>query len=198
MTRHAPISPFCTAQPVCAKDDPTAPIGGSFARLPPAPTTLCYLGLSATRAIGLLSVAPRRLADQGGEGPPSTSYRHPYSRSTTYLIAEECALSQTRRPGHYHPPGVRRYSIQRLLSWSQICWYSSNMLRSFDSSRWSGWLAGNVISKLVAQPIKLVLRLLHEHPPRAPCEKGLQTVNRRDDGHQRKRDTSPDIEVLQA
>ena len=45
-------------------------IGGSFARLPPAPTTLCYLGLSATRAIGLLSVAPRRLADQGGEGPP--------------------------------------------------------------------------------------------------------------------------------
>jgi hypothetical protein len=29
MTRHAPISPFCTAQPVSAKDDPTAPNGGS-------------------------------------------------------------------------------------------------------------------------------------------------------------------------
>jgi AcrR family transcriptional regulator len=60
----------------------------SFARPPPAPTTLCYLRLSATTAIGLLfSVAPRWLGDQGRKGPPSTSYRHLYSRSTMYLIA---------------------------------------------------------------------------------------------------------------
>jgi hypothetical protein len=31
--------------------------GGSFARLPPAPTTLCYLRLSVATAVGLLSVA---------------------------------------------------------------------------------------------------------------------------------------------
>jgi hypothetical protein len=37
--------------------------------------------------MGLLSVAPRRLSDQGRESPPSTGYRHPYSRSTTHLIA---------------------------------------------------------------------------------------------------------------
>jgi len=33
------------------------PNRGSFARLPPAPTTLCYLRLSAATAMGLLSVA---------------------------------------------------------------------------------------------------------------------------------------------
>jgi hypothetical protein len=62
-------------------------LGGSFAQLPPAPATLCYLRVSAATAMGLLSVAPGRLSDQGREWPPSTSYRHPYSRSTTYLIA---------------------------------------------------------------------------------------------------------------
>jgi hypothetical protein len=38
----------------------------------------------AITAMALLSVAPRWLGDQGREWPPSTSYRHPYLRSTTY------------------------------------------------------------------------------------------------------------------
>jgi hypothetical protein len=42
-----------------SEEPSAAPNGGSFAHLPPAPTTLCYLRLSATTAIGLLSVAPR-------------------------------------------------------------------------------------------------------------------------------------------
>src|SRR5215471_12426725 len=42
---------------------------------------------AATTAMGLLSVAPQWLGDQGREWPPSTSHRQPYLRSTTYLIA---------------------------------------------------------------------------------------------------------------
>ena len=56
-------------------------IGGSFARLPLAPTTFCYLCLSATTAMELLRVAAWWLGGQSREGPPSTSCRHPYSRS---------------------------------------------------------------------------------------------------------------------
>ena len=36
--------------------------------------------------------------DQGREGPPSTSYRHPYSPSMTYLIAALCRSSKITRP----------------------------------------------------------------------------------------------------
>src|SRR5262245_26245273 len=64
-----------------------AQIGGSLRGCHRPPTTLCYLRLSVTTPMGLLSVAPRWLGDQGRERPPSTSYRRLYSRSTTYLIA---------------------------------------------------------------------------------------------------------------
>jgi hypothetical protein len=59
---------------------------GSFARLPRPLITLCHL--RRHYGYGLLSVAPRWLGDQGLEWPPSTSYRHPYSGATTYLIAD--------------------------------------------------------------------------------------------------------------
>ena len=41
------------------------------------PTTLCYLRLSATTAMGLLSVAPRWLGDQGPEWSPSNELSAP-------------------------------------------------------------------------------------------------------------------------
>src|SRR6516165_11693190 len=63
--------------------------GGSLRGCHRPPTTLCYLRLSATTPMGLLSVAPWWLGDQGRERPPSTSYRRLYSRSTTYLIAAD-------------------------------------------------------------------------------------------------------------
>jgi hypothetical protein len=66
-----------------------APNGGSFARLPPAPTTFRYLRASAATATGLLSVGPRSLDHRGREGPPQRAHRHPHSQSTTHLVAAD-------------------------------------------------------------------------------------------------------------
>ena len=71
----APFGPKDQNDSLCViagRNSPLIPTiqGGSFARLPPAPTTLCYLRLSATTVMGLLSVATRWLGDQGREEPP--------------------------------------------------------------------------------------------------------------------------------
>jgi hypothetical protein len=61
------ITRICTITYHAVTSQATDQNGGSFARLPPAPTTLCYLRPSATSAIGLLSVAPRCWATRAGK-----------------------------------------------------------------------------------------------------------------------------------
>ena len=66
-------------------------LGGSFARLPPAPTTLCYLRLSAATAMGLLSVAS--VAGRPNPGRAALNeLSAPVPRSTTYLIAADARV----------------------------------------------------------------------------------------------------------
>lgn len=65
--------------------------GGSFAWLPPEPTTPCYLRLSATTVLGLLTVATRWLGDQGREAALnelSAPGTHDPRRTSSHAIAD--------------------------------------------------------------------------------------------------------------
>ena len=76
-------------------ESPAAHNGGSFARLPPAPTTLCYLRLSVATAVGLLSVAsvagrpsPGRAALNELSAPALTIHDVTSSHACAVVLAE--------------------------------------------------------------------------------------------------------------
>ena len=61
------------------------------------------------------------------------------------------------------------------------------------------WLScRDVICKLVAKPIKSVLRILHENPSISPCKEGFQRIHSGHHGYERERYTGPGVESLQA
>jgi len=105
------MTPICTPRRMTAAEPLAAPNGGSFARLPPAPTTLCYLRLYAISAVG--SSAPRLGAGRPESGraalselsatpthdPRRTSSRHDSmsSVSQALVFGGVTAVQQKRR-----------------------------------------------------------------------------------------------------